>query len=161
MAIMFMHLYTQIYILCIGCATELYVMAFTTTDKNANSDDLPSLSVTLTSGDEETLKFPNNQDINEQTKGKGDLWEFKITKFDFQTDNCITKSDISEVTIHNGGDDGWKIESVVTILHGGLSFDVVTADMHVDRWIDGNNGVSRQSYDLTVLEQVPAAGLLK
>ena len=127
-------------------------MAFTTTNKNAGSDNLPSLSVKLKRGDEETLKFPNNKDVNEQTKGKGDLWEFKITKFDFKTDNCITKSDISEVTIHNGGNDGWRIESVVTILHGGLRFDVVTADMHVDRWIDGNNGASQQIYDLTVLK---------
>ena len=124
-------------------------MAFTTTDKSAGSRNLPSLSVRLNSGDEETLEFPN-LNVNEQTKGKGDLWEFKIARFDFKTDNCITKSDISEVTIHNGGDDGWQIESVVTVLHGGLSFDVVTADMHVNRWIDGNDEPYRQIYDLTI-----------
>ena len=125
-------------------------MAFTSTNKHAGSDNLPSLSVKLTSGGEDTLKFPNLKDVNEQTKGKGDLWEFKIARFDFKTDNCITKSDISEVTIHNGGNDGWKIESVVTVLHGGLSFDLVTADMHVNRWIDGNAEPYRQIYDLTI-----------
>ena len=133
----------------IGCATELYVMAFTSTLAYAGTDDLPSLFVKLMTGEEKSLAFYNHVGVDDLTKGKGDLWKFQITNFNFITDTCITKSDITGVTIHNGGDNGWNIESVVTVLHGGLSFDLLTANMNVNRWIDGNDLPSELKYDLT------------
>ena len=137
-------------IFCTGCATELYLMAFTSTLAYAGTDDLPSLFVKL-AGEEKSLAFYNHVGVDDLTKGKGDLWKFQIANFNFITDTCITKSDITGVTIHNGGDNGWNIESVVTVLHGGLSFDLLTANMDVNRWIDGNDLPSELKYDLTLV----------
>ena len=123
-------------------------MAFTSTLAYAGTGDLPTLYVKL-AGEEKSHAFDNHVGVNDMTAGKGDLWEFKIANFNFITDTCITKSDIIGVTIHNGGDDGWNIESVVTVLHGGQSFDLLTANMNVNRWIDGNDLPSELKYDLT------------
>ena len=65
---------------------------------------------------------------------------------------CIRKtSEISKLTILNGGGDGWNIESVVTFLHGGQEYDLLTVDMHVQRWIDGNEEAYKLKYDLTLV----------
>ena len=48
-------------------------------------------------------------------KNKGDLWEFEMEEFDFPG-NCITMSSIEGVTIDEGGNDAWNIDTVVTIV---------------------------------------------
>ena len=126
-------------------------MAFTTDIKHGCSDDLPSLSLRLKTGKEGTVAFYGHEEGNDMSKDKGDLWAFKISNFEFGT--CIRKkSDISGVTILNGGSDGWNIESVVTMLHRGHEYDLLTVNMDVKRWIDGNDLPYKLKYDLTFID---------
>ena len=34
------------------------------------------------------------------------------------------------------GKDGWNIESIMTFLHINGRYEIVTADFHVNRWVD-------------------------
>ena len=130
----------------------IYVMGFTSDVRNAQSHDLPFLNLTLQTGETGKVKFPNHKGVDDMTKCKGDLWTFKISDFKFQFGTCVRKtSQISNVTILNGGNDGWNIESVVTILHWGSKYFTLTADMYVNQWIDGNDELSRLQYDLTLV----------
>lgn len=131
-----------------GCATELYVSAFTSGVKNAGSDNSPHLSVKLRTGEEKTLRLYDRPG-NDMLSNKGDLWTLKISAFHFKTDSCIRKKDIGEIIVHNGGNDGWNIESILTILHSANTFEVITANMHVNRWVDGNGSVQQRQYALT------------
>ena len=72
------------------------------------------------------------------SKNKGDFWIFNLYTDLGLSDSCITKDDIQSVIIQNGGNDGWKIESVMTTLASGTQYTVVTADIHLNMWVDGN-----------------------
>ena len=109
------------------------------------------LSLRLKTGEEGTVAFYGHEEGNDMSKDKGDLWAFKISNFKFGT--CISKkSDISGVTILNGGSDGWNIESIVTMLHMGHEYDLLTVNMDVKRWIDGNDLPYKLKYDLTRID---------
>ena len=124
-------------------------MAFTSGLKNAQSDDLPFLKLTV-GNREGTVAFPGHK--GDMTKNKGDLWKFDIR--DFELGTCFRKrAQIDKVTIVNGGNDGWNIASVVsTIVRPGKKNYLLSADMDVDRWIDGNGDASRREYDLTLIK---------
>ena len=126
-------------------------MAFTSDLKNAQSDDLPFLKLTV-GNREGTVAFPDHKGVNDMTKNKGDLWKFDIS--DFELDTCIRKrAQIDNVTIVNGGNDGWNIASVVsTLVRPGKKNYTLSADTDVDRWIDGNGDASRWEYDLTLIK---------
>ena len=130
-----------------ACATELYVMAFTSGAGDAGSDSSPYLSVHLRDGAHRRVRFYDRRG-DDLSPSKGDIWRFGITSFGFSKSKCITKEDIETVTIEAGGNDGWNIDSVMTVLHGGLQFDVLTANMHVNRWIDGDGDIYHRSYTL-------------
>ena len=121
-------------------------MAFTSDIKNAQSRDLPILSVTV---GEKTGKVAFSGHKKDMTKNKAGIWNFDINDFDFGT--CINKrSQISDVTIINGGKDGWNIASVVTMVGAGKQLYVLSSDMNVNRWIDRNEGASRLQFPLTL-----------
>ena len=142
------------FILFLGtCATKLYVMAFTSGLLHADSVNFPTITVKLTNGEEKSVQLYDHPDVNDMMIDKGDLWKFPINAFQFTINNgCVTKSDIVQVTIKNGGNDGWNIESVVTTLHFGSSYVLLTTNMHVNRWIDGNYSPSTLSYVLSIVK---------
>ena len=123
------------------------MILFTSGVKNAGSDDLPYISVRLRNGKTRHVRLYNRPG-NDMLPNKGDLWKVVISSFGF-SDNCIVKSDIAEVTIEEGGNDAVNIESIMTVLHGAQKFEVLTANMHVNRWVDGNSATSRLKYRLT------------
>ena len=92
----------------------------------------PYLSVCLRNGTHGCVRFSDRRG-DDFSPSKGDIWRFGITSFGFS--KCITKEHIETVTIEAGRNDGWNIESVMTVLDGRLQFDV-----HVNRWIDGYGG---------------------
>ena len=123
------------------CATHLYVMAFTAGSGYAGSDSTPYLHVYLNSvylsnkhGSAKLYDRPGN----DMYSNKGDFWIFNLKTDLGLTDNCITKDYIEKIVIQNGGNDGWKIESVMTTLAAGTKYTVVTADIHLNKWVDGN-----------------------
>ena len=80
---------------------------------------------------------------------KGDLWTFSM--LDFGIPNmCITIGDIRRVSIIEGSNDGWHIDSIVTIvkdLVGG--YELLTRDFGANRWIDGNSNSTYRRFELT------------
>ena len=128
------------------CATEIYVIMFISGVKHAGSDDSPYISVRVGYRAKHVKLY--DRPGNDMLSNKGDLWKITINSFGF-SDRCIVKSDISEVTIEAGGNDGFHIESIMTVLHGGQKFEVLTANMHVNRWIDGNGSTYQRKFTLT------------
>ena len=104
----------------------------------------------LTTGESKRVRLYNRPG-DDMYPNKGDLWKFNIRSFHFSK-SCITKEDIRGVTIEQGGNDGWNIESVMTVLHTPSwpqqPYEVITANMHVGRWIDGNGRASQRKYAL-------------
>ena len=80
-------------------------------------------------------------------KNKGDFWIFKTSTL---TLVCITKDDVQCIMIQNGGNDGWKIESVMTTPAAKTWYTVVTADIHLNKWIDGNPSGGGASTSITL-----------
>ena len=112
-------------------------MAFTSGSDNSGSVDLPYLFVDLYNHEEGYHEFPKNSG-SDLLKSKGDFWKFSL-KGDLELkQSCITKADINKVVVHNGGNDGWKIESIFTILRSGSYYTVVTADVGFNKFVDGN-----------------------
>ena len=120
-----------------SCATDLYVMAFTSSDDHSGSDDLPILKVYLTDGQVAEVDFPNYNGVDEQAKHKGDFWRFTTANLGL-TGVCLTKDLISSIVVVSGGKDTWKIGSVVTILRSAHEYTVVTGDIDVETVIDSN-----------------------
>ena len=119
------------------CATHIYVMGFTSGSKHAGSDDHPYLIIDLNNHEHGSARFPNRPG-NDMLENKGDFWRFSL-KSDLKfRKSCITKADIKKVIVQNGGKDGWKIESIVTILRSGWYYTVVTADISLNKFVDGN-----------------------
>ena len=126
-------------------------MAFTSNLKNAGSDHSPFLTLILKNGETKRVLLYDLPGGNDMFPSKGDLWTFKIDSFKFKQ-LCIRKKNIAKVTISQGGKDGWNIESVTTVLRSAQDdFTVVTADMGVKRWIDGDDKPEHRSFDLTIV----------
>ena len=128
------------------CATHLYVMAFTSGLKHAGSDTHHSVGLYVK--EHKYVTLPNNPG-DDMTPNKGDLWTIPIEQFGFE-EKCIWKDDISNVVIENGGNDGWNIGSIVTMIgEKNTTFALLTANMGVNRWVDGDSGSSRYHFFLT------------
>ena len=125
-------------------------MAFTSNLKHAGSHDSPFLTLILKNGEMKRVRLYDRPG-DDMFPNKGDLWTFKIDSFKFKQ-LCIRKKDIAKVTISQGGKDGWNIESVTTVLRRAQDeFTVVTADMGVKRWIDGDGKPEHRNFDLTIV----------
>ena len=112
-------------------------MAFTSGSSDAGSDDSPYLFLYLFTNEHSSARF-SDRPGNDMSKNKGDFWIFNLYTDLGLSDSCITKDDVQSIVIHNGGNDGWKIESVMTTLASGTQYTVVTADIHLNKWVDGN-----------------------
>ncbi|CAI8050271.1 hypothetical protein GBAR_LOCUS27625 [Geodia barretti] len=112
-------------------------MGFTSGSSHSDSDDLPYLSVDLSNHEKGSARFPNNPG-KDMLKNKGDFWKFSLKSDLKLKKSCITKADINKIVVHNGGNDGWKIESIFTILRSGWYYTVVTADVGLNTIVDGN-----------------------
>ena len=117
----------------------LFVMAFTSGYSSAGTNDSPYISIHLRNGDEAERRLYDRPG-DDMARNKGDLWSFPISNFNFRRTHCVSKRDISHVIIREGGNDGWNIESIVTVLeYPRYRYDVVSADFNVNRWIDGDD----------------------
>ena len=123
-------------------------MAFTGTSRNSFTSNPPTIILQV--NDEVgkiALPTPTG---NEFSPGKGDLWRVDISNFKF-TDTCVTKGDVSKITLEETGNDGWLVDSIVTFLRSDGAFILLSVDIDVNRWIDGNGGTELEQFSLTIV----------
>ena len=138
--------YLQLYTIC---GRDLYVMGFTSGHTDAGSDDSPSIKLDLINHDDAEFIFPDN-DGDDMLENKGDLWKIPISHFGLN-EECLMKGDISKVTLINGGSDGWDIASIVTMLCSGDNCDLLTVNLGVDRWLDGDDEYIYREFTLHLI----------
>ena len=89
-----------------------------------------------------------NRPGDDYLSNKGDLWSFSFSS-SFGL-SCIRISDIDRVSIVESGNDGWNIETIVTLVSDSSSrLQVLTQDFNVYRWIDGDGAASYRRFDLS------------
>ena len=123
-------------------------MAFTSGVDDAGSDTSHIIEV-QTIGQVRNLVLYDRPGDDMQ-KNKGDLWKIDFSDFHF-TDGCITIGEISGVSIVENGNDGWNIDSIVTMVkdnRGGV--EALTQDLDVFRWIDGNDLPEYRRFNLAL-----------
>ena len=131
------------------CYQSLYILAFTSGKKHAGSNDAAKVEMRLRSGETRLVRLYNRPG-DDYAKNKGDLWKISLSSFGF-TDKCITRSDIKNLALVEGGRDGWNIDSVVTFLKHGSYYRLLSRDFNVYRWLDENGQLSHLRFDLTLV----------
>ena len=129
-----------------ACLDKFYIMAFTSGIPDAGSDSAHAVEISV-AGDVRSLQLYDLPE-DDYSKNKGDLWKYNIARFNFPS-SCITISNIQKVSIIESSTDAWNIASIVTLVGADGSFQVLTKDLDVNRWIDGNGEVTRRSFELT------------
>lgn len=75
---------------------------------------------------------------------KGDLWDLSLP-------SCITLYAITRVSIAENANDGWNIESIVTLVRDPDNrIQVLTKNFGVNRWIDGDSHPDYRRFDLNL-----------
>ena len=124
-------------------------MGFTSGRSGAGSDNSAYLFLDLTNHEDGYVKFPDNPG-DDYVANKGDLFQIRITDFKFKL-NCVRKCDINKVVIHNGGNDGWHIASVVTMLNYGSYYSLLTVNIGLNDWVDGNGAADDHQKSLRIV----------
>ena len=82
---------------------------------------------------------------------KGDLWKLHIKDF-FGFDDCITEKDVDGITIVQGSNDGWNIDSIVTfVVADQYYWELSSVDLDINQWIDGLKFASDSSSCVTIM----------
>ena len=125
----------------------MIVIAQTSGEKYADTDDSPYLHLTLTEGrGGGSAQFPDNPG-DDMERNKEDTWEISIGSFGFS--QCLTKSDISTVYLTPGGSDGWKIYWIRTMVVSGYGSQELTYNF-LNRWLDADEHYSHRLIHLTL-----------
>ena len=133
--------------------THIYVMAFTSFNEsgNAGSDEQHSFEIRVNNVTY-TARLPNLPG-DDYDPGKGDLWRLSMADFGI-TNWYPTRNTIQSFAIVEGNNDGWLIDSVITILKYASAvshsdqYEVATVDMDRHQWVDGNDATSHLRFDL-------------
>lgn len=127
------------------CINYIKVFAHTSTTggTGGGTNHIHKLTIYLDSDSTHTAELYDHPGTDQNTIGKGDLWKLSIHNtyhgFGIPTETCVTYPDIVWMRLDEDGNDGWLIDSVVTILEGeNGGHKVNSIDMDVHRWIDGD-----------------------
>ena len=130
-----------------NCITKIYVFVHTsrragTGGGTDNSHDIEFRTRSGATYKSSLFDLPGDQ----ASIGKGDLWKLDLnTHFGVPSWRCIRKSDITSVAIEEDGNDGWLIDSVVTVIKKQRDDEeALTIDLDVEQWIDGDGNPSQQ-----------------
>ena len=108
-------------------------MAHTSNIRNAGADAVHKIRLQakyLSS----TRSLPNLPG-DDYLPNKGDLWKLHLKDF-FGFTTCITITDIQEISILQGNNDEWNIESIVTFAVVNQSeWEMTSADFNIFEWI--------------------------
>ena len=129
------------------CLTLLYIIAFTSGITNGQSDTSHSIQLE-SNGVVQTVSLIYNRPGDDYQSHKGDLWSMRFSSFHF-SDSCIRIPEIQRVSLVESGNDGWNIQTIVTLVSGSNRLQVLTQDFSVNRWIDGDRGASYRRFDLS------------
>ena len=122
----------------------------TSNGAGADANNAAYIVIHLDNGDSKTTRLYNRPG-DDQSINKGDLWEFKVNEI-FPDETCVEKQNIFSVAIVPGGTDNWIIESIVTLFKNvDGTYEVVTADFHVDYDVDSDGNSKAQFFHLTLV----------
>ena len=108
-------------------------MAFTSGVASAGSNSHHSVEI-LSNGVVRHMRLYDRPG-DDMLSHKGDLWKINFSNFHF-SDPCITLGEIQSVSIIESNNDGWNIDSIVTLVKdSGDGIQVLTQDLDVNRWI--------------------------
>lgn len=130
----------------VECLSQLYIMAFTSGIAGSETA-LPHNVEILANGYVRHVQLPNLPGTD-YMKNKGDLWKINIASFNFPC-TCLRIVDIAKVSIVEGNDDRWHIDSIVTLVGANGNFQVLTQDIDVNRSVDGNHHPNYRRFELT------------
>lgn len=123
-------------------------MAFTGDSPNAQTTDQHYIELTMR-GEVRAVELPLVTGLEFQ-RNKGDIWALDLIDFGF-TESCILQEDVEGIAIVESGTDGWLINSVVTMLQDEYdSFSLLSTDIGVNKWIDGNGPEEIKRLDLSI-----------
>ena len=143
-----MHSRTTLYILHTGaCLEYLYILAFTSGLTHAGSDDGHEAELRA-AGQTRHVALPDRPG-DDYLENKGDLWKLSLTNH-FQFTECIHLSDVEGIAITEHSNDGWHIESIVTLFGSGTCYQLATTDFDANRWIDGDDKPSKRRFELNL-----------
>ena len=128
------------------CLDKFYIMAFTSGVNHAGSDAGHAVEI-VADGHVRNLELYDRPG-NDYYQHKGDLWKYDLARFNFPI-SCLTISKIQKVSIIENSNDGWNIDSIVTLVGSSGRFQVLTEDIDVNRWIDGNDHHTYRRFRLT------------
>ncbi len=127
-------------------------MAHTSGTGNAGSDAANEVEI-VANGQIRSVRLPNLPH-NDYPPHKSDLWMLRLSS-SFGFSGCIREDDIQSITIEQNSNDGWNIDSIITILRDdygtGKYYEVATMDMDVNRWIDGDGHWTHRRFELFML----------
>ena len=105
--------------LSVECVSDLYVLAFTADVHDAGVGDLYPHDIEVETGSPNQIRRIQLHGSwgNQYTRGKGDLFKYKMNAFGFSGD-CIKFQYIKRVSIMAGSNDGWNIDSITTHVRG-------------------------------------------
>ena len=122
-------------------------MAFTSNILHAGSDQSHGVELQVRSTVRQLRLYDRPGD--DMSPHKGDLWELNIADFHF-LDPCISIRKIRGVSIVERSNDGWNIASIATFVKDSHDqVQVLTQDIGVNRWIDGNSLRRYRRFELT------------
>jgi hypothetical protein len=145
------HIHDHMYIIAI-CLDQIYVMAFTSDLRYSDSRHPHNIEV-VAMGETRSILLPDRP--GDYSQHKGDIWRLSISE-DLGFSVCVRVCNIQNITLVEGGSNGWNIDSVTTY---GCTDDVgckqITQDFDVFRWVDGDSTEDRQRFTLTKISNTP------
>lgn len=131
-----------------SCLATLYTIAFTSNEMYAGSDGVQTIQLQYNGSSMQNLTL-HDRAGDDFLPNKGDVWESDLSHF-----GCITLSGIKRVSVVASSNDGWNIESIVTLVSESTSkfnqIQVLTRDFDIFRWVDGDSMESYRHFDLTL-----------
>jgi len=131
-----------------SCINYLYVMAFTSNLRHAGSDRLHYIQLKVNGATKQ--KYLPDLPKDDYEPHKGDLWKLHLKDY-FGFNDCVKPKDIEGITIVQGSNDGWNIDSIVTfVVVDQYIWELSSVDLDVNQWIDGDGSTSDEKYTLSL-----------
>ncbi len=124
-------------------------MAFTSGKHHAGSDGTFYVELQPRKGQAGKAQLYNRKG-HYYSKNKGVLWAFDLQS-DFGFSDCFCyERDVSNITLTPAGNNGWNIQTIFTILKIGNEYTVLSADVNVYKWLDGNGAADARYFKLSM-----------